>query len=168
MLPLYIHLSLVQGSEKTKPDWNRVHSILTPHWWRPRCHRRGRSGWSPAGWRWGTGAVGTWRWRTLRTTHTAAPSQRERAQRPAGRLPARSHLQTHTHPVTLKQAKAVFFLLQISSRIYRWIEAKAQNRLKIEEKNILHSLYLQPEVCPCADPWWGRSRERRARHRAVW
>lgn len=69
---------------------------LTPRWWRPRCRRRGRSGWRPAGWRWGTAAAGRGWWRRARTAGTAAPSGRGRGWRLAGRRLAHSALRTAT------------------------------------------------------------------------
>lgn len=69
---------------------------LTPRWWRPRCRRRGRSGWWPAGWRWGTAAAGRGWWRRARTAGTAVPSGRGRGWRLAGRRLAHSALRTAT------------------------------------------------------------------------
>jgi len=74
--------------------------ILTPHWWRQHCRHRGRSDWAPAGWRLGTEEAGRgWR-HTRRTTHTAVPWGREKAQRPASPSPVRSPLLTYTRKHT--------------------------------------------------------------------
>lgn len=97
MMQMYL-LSIYPKSCRDTVCWE-VCSILTPHWGKLRCPRRGRSGWPPAGWRWGTAAAGR-RWRhRQRTTDTAAPSGRERGLRHAGLHPVRSLLQigTHTH-----------------------------------------------------------------------
>lgn len=110
--------------------------ILTPHWWRLRCRHRGRSGWAPAGRRWGTEEAGMgWRHK-WKTTGTAGPSGREKAPSPAGPPPARSPLQTQW--LKTEVCMSLFMNLQPAwGSLFRW-----DWRLKWTNLYILYASFL--------------------------